>query len=53
MILTGSPIGAEEALRYGLVSFVVPPAELMSAAERLAQTFVAKSRTAISTPSPP
>ncbi len=47
MILTGSPIGAEEALRYGLVSFVVPPAELMSAAERLAQTFVAKSRTAI------
>jgi len=37
MILTGDPIGAEEALRWGLVHRVVPRAELYLEAERLAR----------------
>ena len=37
MMLTGERIGAEEACRLGLVNRVVPPAELMAAAEQLAQ----------------
>ena len=37
MQLTGEPIDAQEALRIGLVSETVPPAELMPAAERYAE----------------
>jgi len=37
MLLTGEMIGAEEALRYGLVSDVVAPEELLSLATRLAE----------------
>ena len=36
MILTGAPIAADEALRIGLVSRVVPAAELMTEARELA-----------------
>jgi enoyl-CoA hydratase len=36
MILTGTPIGAEEAQRIGLVNRVVPAAELMAQARALA-----------------
>ena len=38
MILTGAPIGAEEALAIGLVNRVVPAAELMSEARALAES---------------
>jgi enoyl-CoA hydratase len=36
MLLTGDSISAQEAYRIGLVNKVVPSAELMSAAEELA-----------------
>ena len=36
MILTGAPISADEALRIGLVNRVVPAAELMAEARKLA-----------------
>ena len=36
MILTGAPIAADEALRIGLVNRVVPAAELMTEARKLA-----------------
>ena len=36
MILTGAPIAADEALRIGLVTRVVPAAELMTEARALA-----------------
>jgi len=36
MLLTGAPIGAEEALRIGLVHRVVPAADLMTEARKLA-----------------
>ena len=36
MMLTGKPISAQEAYRIGLANEVVPPAELMPAAERWA-----------------
>jgi len=36
MILTGAPISADEALRIGLVTRVVPAAELMAEARKLA-----------------
>jgi enoyl-CoA hydratase len=37
MCLTGTPIGADEALRLGLVNRVVPAADLMAEAQKLAQ----------------
>jgi enoyl-CoA hydratase len=37
MILTGRPVGAEEALRFGLADRVVPDGESRSAAESLAE----------------
>jgi len=41
MILTGTPIGADEALRIGLVNRVCPAAELMAAARALAHQLAA------------
>ena len=37
MLLSGDAFNAEEVLRFGLVTKVVPPSELMSAVEALAQ----------------
>ena len=47
MILTGTPIGAEEALAIGLVNRVVPAAELMSEARTLAEELAAKPPVAL------
>ncbi|MEK6570704.1 MAG: enoyl-CoA hydratase-related protein, partial [Bacteroidota bacterium] len=47
MILTGNQIGAEEALRIGLVNKVVPPGELLSTAEKIATTILSKGQVAI------
>lgn len=43
MLLTGDPISAEEALAYGLVSRVVPTAELEQATQALATKIAAAS----------
>lgn len=47
MILTGNQIDAAEALRVGLVTQVVPQAELMTTALRLAQLIATKGQVAI------
>jgi enoyl-CoA hydratase len=36
MILTGRPVGADEALSFGLANRVVPPGQARAEAERLA-----------------
>jgi 2-(1,2-epoxy-1,2-dihydrophenyl)acetyl-CoA isomerase len=41
MIFTGDPVGAEEALRLGLVSALYPPEELLPAARALARKIAA------------
>lgn len=47
MCITGEPITAEEALGYGLVNYVVPPAELDAKLDWLVGRVVDKSPTAI------
>lgn len=47
MMLTGEPVTAAEALQHGLVSRVVPAAELSAAAEQLAQRIAANAPLAI------
>jgi enoyl-CoA hydratase len=47
LILTGQTIGADEALRIGLVSRVVPLPELLPQAQQLGNTITNMSRTAI------
>jgi enoyl-CoA hydratase len=47
LILTGEMISAEEAQRIGLVNHVVEPAELMPAAEKLAQKIIANAPLAV------
>jgi enoyl-CoA hydratase len=47
MMLTGAVIGAEEALRLGLVQEVVPAAELMARAHALAETITAMAPLAV------
>ena len=47
MVLTGMRIGAAEALRIGLVERVVPPAEVLPAAQELARTLAAKAPVAL------
>jgi len=50
MIVTGDPVGAEEAYRRGLVNQLVPTqAELLPAADRLAQRILANSPMAVRT----
>ncbi|MFV0432999.1 MAG: enoyl-CoA hydratase [Leucobacter sp.] len=47
MVLTGRMMGAEEAERSGLVSRVVPAAELLAEAAKTAETIASKSLTAV------
>ena len=47
LILTGDQIDAQEALRIGLINKVVPAAELMSAAEIIAQKILTKGQFAV------
>jgi enoyl-CoA hydratase len=47
MMLTGEPISAQEAYRVGLVNRVVPAAELMASAEKLAQQILSKAPLAV------
>lgn len=44
LLMSGEMIAAEEALRLGIVNQVLPEAELLPAALRLAQSFAGKSR---------
>jgi enoyl-CoA hydratase/carnithine racemase len=47
MILTGETLSAEEALRIGLVSRVVPPHEVLTQAEAIAALITARGRAAV------
>lgn len=47
MVLTGRQMGAEEAERSGLVSRVVPAAELLDEAQKVAETIATKSLPAV------
>ncbi|HXM97021.1 MAG TPA: enoyl-CoA hydratase-related protein [Candidatus Dormibacteraeota bacterium] len=47
LCLTGEMIGAEEALRIGLVNHIYEPAELMPAAEAMARKIIQKAPLAI------
>ena len=47
LVLTGRIIDAAEALRIGLVTQVVPPAELMPTAEKIAKTLIGKGPLAL------
>ncbi|MCH7978060.1 MAG: enoyl-CoA hydratase/isomerase family protein [Acidobacteria bacterium] len=47
MILSGDPLSAEESLRWGLVNQVVPPEELLPAAEGIARKIIANSPLAV------
>jgi len=47
MTLTGNPITAQEALRIGLVTAVVPQSELLPTAESIAKTILGKGQLAI------
>lgn len=47
LLLTGEPIGAEEALRWGLVNRVVPPADLRAAVQTVVDGILASGPAAI------
>jgi enoyl-CoA hydratase len=47
MMLTGEPISAQEAHRVGMVNRVVPAAELMETAEKLARQILSKAPLAV------
>jgi enoyl-CoA hydratase len=46
-MLTGEPVSAQEAHRLGLVNAVVPTAELLATAEKLAQRILSKAPLAV------
>jgi enoyl-CoA hydratase len=47
LVLTGEMIGAEEALRVGLVNRVLPPGELMAEARKTAEKIASKAPLAV------
>ncbi len=47
LLLTGEHVGAQDALRMGLVSRVVPPEQLPAEAEKVMKTIVAKGPVAL------
>ncbi|MFH1516180.1 MAG: enoyl-CoA hydratase-related protein [bacterium] len=47
MILTGTPIKADEAYRIGLVNKVVPPEDLMKACEKIAKRIIEQAPIAV------
>jgi enoyl-CoA hydratase len=47
MLMTGDPISAREAHRLGMVSEIYPQAQLMEAAQRLAEKIASNSPTAV------
>jgi enoyl-CoA hydratase len=47
LVLTGEPISAEEALRIGLVSMIVPAEELIPASERFLKRIIKNAPVAI------
>ena len=47
MLMTGDPITAREAYRLGMVNEIYPQAELMTAAQRLAEKIASNSPTAV------
>ena len=47
MLLTGDPVTADAALRFGLVNRVVPAAELMTEARRMAAVLASKAPVAV------
>jgi enoyl-CoA hydratase/carnithine racemase len=47
MLLTAKPIDAETALRYGLISRIVPPEELMPTALKIAEDICANGPLAV------
>ncbi|GAA0617629.1 crotonase/enoyl-CoA hydratase family protein [Sporichthya brevicatena] len=47
LLLTGRPMPAEEALRWGLINTIVPPGEALSAALELAEAIAANAPLAV------
>lgn len=47
LLLTGDPVDAAEAARWGLVNQIVPPEDLMPAAERMAQRLLQNAPIAV------
>jgi enoyl-CoA hydratase len=47
MLMTGDPITAQEAYRLGMVNEIYPQAELMAAAQRIAEKIASNSPTAV------
>ncbi|HOW57495.1 MAG TPA: enoyl-CoA hydratase/isomerase family protein [Smithellaceae bacterium] len=47
IVMLGEPIGANEAMRLGIVNKVFPPEKFMSEAERIAETLASRSPKAV------
>ena len=49
MLMTGDPVNAETALKWGLVSEVVPQADLVARAREIAATIASRAPVAVET----